>query len=323
MTYIKTNLHREIVIDSIITLHYFEYMKDFVFRGEAHDFWEFLYVDKGTVSVRSDDRWLTLNTGDVIFHKPNEFHAIKSIGKNAPNLVAISFTSHSEGMKYFENMSCTLDKSERYLISQIITEAKDTFSTPIHIPSVEQVLLREKTPFASQQLILLYLELFLITVHRNHQSIHALGASSERLRPTKHFQLDTVAAESLENSDEKDSSKNILFQHVIQYLEFHICESLSVPQICSSFSVSRSALQALSHEKLGCGVIEHFNKMKIDRAKDIIRDGNMNLTEIAYYLSYSSLPYFSKQFKKETGMSPLQYSNSVKGITEALRKSEE
>ena len=148
MTYIKTNLHREIVIDSIITLHYFEYMKDFVFRGEAHDFWEFLYVDKGTVSVRSDDRWLTLNTGDVIFHKPNEFHAIKSIGKNAPNLVAISFTSHSEGMKYFENMSCTLDKSERYLISQIITEAKDTFSTPIHIPSVEQVLLREKTPFA-------------------------------------------------------------------------------------------------------------------------------------------------------------------------------
>ena len=63
--------------------------------------------------------------------------------------------------------------------------------------------------------------------------------------------------------------------------------------------------------------------MKIDRAKDIIRDGNMNLTEIAYYLSYSSLPYFSKQFKKETGMSPLQYSNSVKGITEALRKSEE
>lgn len=323
MTYIKTNLHREIVIDSIITLHYFEYMKDFVFRGEAHDFWEFLYVDKGTVSVRSDDRWLTLNTGDVIFHKPNEFHAIKSIGKNAPNLVVISFTSHSEGMKYFENMSCTLDKSERYLISQIITEAKDTFSTPIHIPSVEQVLLREKTPFASQQLILLYLELFLITVHRNHQSIHALGASSERLRPTKHFQLDTVAAESLENSDEKDSSKNILFQHVIQYLEFHICESLSVPQICSSFSVSRSALQALFHEKLGCGVIEHFNKMKIDRAKDIIRDGNMNLTEIAYYLSYSSLPYFSKQFKKETGMSPLQYSNSVKGITEALRKSEE
>ena len=322
MTYIKTNLHREIVIDSIITLHYFEYMKDFVFRGEAHDFWEFLYVDKGTVSVRSDDRWLTLNTGDVIFHKPNEFHAIKSIGKDAPNLVAVSFISDSKAMHHFENLNCTLGRNERFLISQIIVEAKNTFSTPIHIPSVEQVLLRDETPFASQQLILLYLELFLITIYRKHQSISSLEIPKENLKPSRHFQLETTSSESFETSDEKDSGKSTLFDHIIQYLEFHICESLSVPQICSAFSVSRSALQALFHEKLDCGVIEHFNKMKIDRAKDIIRDGNMNLTEIAYYLSYSSLPYFSKQFKKETGMSPLQYSNSVKGITEAFTKSD-
>ncbi|MEG1742456.1 MAG: AraC family transcriptional regulator, partial [Acetivibrio sp.] len=31
-----------------------------------------------------------------------------------------------------------------------------------------------------------------------------------------------------------------------------------------------------------------------------------------FYLSYSSLQYFSKQFKKATGMSPLEYLNSVK-----------
>ena len=49
MTYIKTTLKREIAIDSIITIHYFEYMKDFVFHGESHDFWEFLYVDQGSV----------------------------------------------------------------------------------------------------------------------------------------------------------------------------------------------------------------------------------------------------------------------------------
>ena len=55
MTYIRTHLKREIVIDSIITIHYFEYMKDFVFHGESHDFWEMLYVDKGSVQVRSGE----------------------------------------------------------------------------------------------------------------------------------------------------------------------------------------------------------------------------------------------------------------------------
>ena len=47
MTYVKTVLKKEIVIDSIITIHYFEYSKDFSFSGEAHNFWEFLYVDAG------------------------------------------------------------------------------------------------------------------------------------------------------------------------------------------------------------------------------------------------------------------------------------
>ena len=65
------------------------------------------------------------------------------------------------------------------------------------------------------------------------------------------------------------------------------------------------------------------HKMKIQRAKDIICDGSMNLTEIAYFLSYSSLPYFSKQFRIATGMSPSAYASSVKGITDALRNSKE
>ena len=93
MTYVKTTLQHSIDIDAIITLHYFEYMQNFEFKGESHNFWEFLYVDKGTVAVRADDTWTTLYTGDIIFHQPNEFHAIKSIGKDSPNLVVMSFTS--------------------------------------------------------------------------------------------------------------------------------------------------------------------------------------------------------------------------------------
>lgn len=72
---------KEIVIDSIITIHYFEYMRDFVFRGESHDFWEFLYVDRGTVLVTAGESDFQLTTGNIIFHKPKEFHAIRSIEK--------------------------------------------------------------------------------------------------------------------------------------------------------------------------------------------------------------------------------------------------
>ena len=101
MTYIETKLKREIVIDSIITIHYFEYMRDFVFRGESHDFWEFMYVDKGSVIVQGGEHQFTLHAGDIIFHEPNEFHAIRSVGNSSPNLVAVSFVSHSPAMGEF------------------------------------------------------------------------------------------------------------------------------------------------------------------------------------------------------------------------------
>mgnify|MGYP001025361245 CR=1 FL=1 len=301
MTYIRTKLQEDLKIDSIITLHYFEYMKDFIFQGEAHDFWEFLYVDNGTVSVRYDDTWMTLNTGDIIFHQPNEFHAIKSIGRNSPNLVVISFICHSPAMKHFIHKSYTLTNEERSLISHIISEGKKTFSTPMNIPSIEQVQIKDKTPFASQQLIILYLELFLITCIRNHQENTAPSFAAPK------------------NTPEKQTTKQSRLEEVIQFMEAHICEQLKLSDICSEFSISRSSLQSLFHSEKDCGVIDYFNQMKIQRAKDIIREGTMNFTEIAYYLSYSSLPYFSRQFKAALGMSPSEYSSSVKGITDALK----
>ena len=113
MTYIETKLKREIVIDSIITIHYFEYMRDFVFRGESHDFWEFMYVDKGSVIVQGGEHQFTLHAGDIIFHEPNEFHAIRSVGNSSPNLVAVSFVSHSPAMGEFRGKKMTLNMEER------------------------------------------------------------------------------------------------------------------------------------------------------------------------------------------------------------------
>lgn len=53
--FVGTKLKQEIVIDELMTVHYFEYTSNFYFPGEAHDFWEFLYVDKGLVDVTAGE----------------------------------------------------------------------------------------------------------------------------------------------------------------------------------------------------------------------------------------------------------------------------
>ena len=302
---IETKLKREIVIDSIITIHYFEYMRDFVFRGESHDFWEFMYVDKGSVIVQGGEHQFTLHAGDIIFHEPNEFHAIRSVGNSSPNLVAVSFVSHSPAMGEFRGKKMTLNMEERTLISHILDTARKVLSTPMNIPSVEQVKLRADAPIGSQQMILLYLELFLVTVLQNNAKPDVFP----RRRITGTF----VSPVELSGTREKR------LQEITEFMEFHICEQLSLDQLCEHFSLSRSSIQKLFQKEKGCGPMEYFNGLKIQRAKDMIRDGRKNLTEIAGFLSYSSLPYFSKQFKKATGMAPMEYASSVKGITQALK----
>ena len=82
---------------------------------------------------------------------------------------------------------------ERAMISRIITEGRHTLATPMHIPSVEQVQLKEHAPFGSQQMILLYLEMFLITLIREHQE--ESGTSIQHsLLPRKNLQSRNASA---------------------------------------------------------------------------------------------------------------------------------
>ena len=91
MAYESITLHREFYIDEIFSIHYFEYMKDYIYEGESHDFWELVCVDNGSIEITADTRTLRLNKGEMLFHKPNEFHALRADGVSTPNLIVISF----------------------------------------------------------------------------------------------------------------------------------------------------------------------------------------------------------------------------------------
>ena len=51
MKYEGTRLRDDIVITEIVTVHYYEFAKDYVFSGEQHNWWELVYVDKGELKA--------------------------------------------------------------------------------------------------------------------------------------------------------------------------------------------------------------------------------------------------------------------------------
>lgn len=290
MQFTKIKLENCITVDSVYTIHYFEYTNNFYYAGESHDFWEFVYVDKGSVDICMDDKQITLKKGDIAFHQPNEFHKVSTYGHTAPNLVVISFDSHSPLMDFFRCQIFKTDQKERDLLADTLIEARKLFSSPLGDPYLTEMTKKEDAPIGTEQLIKLHLEQFLIHLVQRY----------------------TMAeAKELEFSPQNTTD---IFKRVTAYMEDNISKHLTIEQICWDNMIGRTKLQKIFHTEAGIGIIDYFSKLKISAAKHMIRDGKLNFSQISEQLGYSSIHYFSRQFKKITGMSPSDYASSVKSI---------
>ena len=58
--------------------------------------------------------------------------------------------------------------------------------------------------------------------------------------------------------------------------------------------------------------MEYHKRIKLEKAKQLIREGTHNFTQICDSLGFSSPQYFSKLFKRYTGLTPSEYASSVK-----------
>jgi len=100
-------------------------------------------------------------------------------------------------------------------------------------------------------------------------------------------------------------------KEVAKYMDQNIRQHLSVSSIAKHFSLSESTLKKMFSTDAGCGVTDFFNNMKIEKAKEYIREDEKNFTQISDELGFSSIHYFSRLFKKKTGMTLTEYRRSV------------
>ena len=118
-------------------------------------------------------------------------------------------------------------------------------------------------------------------------------------------------AQKLMASNSLNSENEIICQ-AQQYISAHIREKLSVPLVARMVDVSPSYMTALFHKNLQISPGEYIRRVKIQESKQMIREGNMNFTEIAATLHYSTVHHFSRQFKDKVGFTPTEYAKSVR-----------
>ena len=107
-------------------------------------------------------------------------------------------------------------------------------------------------------------------------------------------------------------SENEIIRQAQQFISTHIREKLSVPLVARQVDVSPSYLTALFHKNLQISPGEYIRRIKLQESKQMIRENNLNFTEIAAELQYSTVHHFSRQFKEKFGITPTEYAKSVR-----------
>ena len=286
LNYTKHRLSNLLSITKIVTVHYYEFSKDFSFEGESHNFWEMVYVDKGQVNIRAGSNEFTLKQGQVAFHKPNEFHTICTDGVNAADVFVIAFVCSSVSMEIFKSYVSPLPANLKKQMFSLITECLSTFEV-MPITGVE-LILKDDAPIGGQQMIRIHLEEFLIMLIRKH-----------------------TETEKYTFFPSKESMENHLVEKMINYAEENIYKKISIQDLCEELNYSRAYLSEIfkAYTELTFG--KYVRKLKIKESKKLIRTNCYTFSEISDMLKFDNPHYFSKVFKKETNFTPSQYKDSV------------
>lgn len=280
----------DIVIKGFHTIYYFEFSKNFYHKPEAHDYWEMVYVDNGTVIAVYDNTQTTLKQGQVIFHSPGEYHAHISNKKVPNNMLIISFSCEGEQMARLSRKIFTLNNSENNLLSLFMKEAKLAITGEITKDFPNKRLDFSKAPFGSTQLLGSYLSELIIRMLRR---VDTLDNTSDDARITERF------------------SRHQFAQLVCEYMENNLYSNLSLNDICNQFLIGKSKLSMIIKDLTDMSPMEYYNSLKINKAKQLIRESDLSVSEISDKLGYSSIHIFSRAFKQSVGFSPMAYKKSI------------
>ncbi len=289
MIYVKTPLCPTFNVTDIINISYYKLNAGYVFWGEQHAFWEFLYVDRGDLFVTADESKFHLRAGEIVFHCPGEFHAFRSDCDS--DVIVVSFLC-SGPMERFLHKVATVNQQCRQCLGALVSEAALAYQYFENDPARVNLHKKDTAPFGCDHMIKSYIEQLFVMICRS-ESVN-LSTRPYAVLPTqlhRHKQIVWNAKE---------------------YIGAHYSEKITLSLLAEKLHISTSLLKKGFREQTGTTVIAYLTALRIGEAKRLVRAGKLNFTQIAECVGFDSIYYFSSLFKKHTGMSLTEYAKSLK-----------
>ena len=275
MMWLAYPIKEQIQITDMYSLFEVHYDNGYAFPGESHNFWECVYMIKGEACVSGNERVYNLAQGSIIFHKPLELHKFIVNGKDGADMLIFSFAAEGPLTSYLEEKVFTLSDFQKSILDSLL-----------------QFIRKQTKPTAdSEGLHCSCLEPF-----------HTIPTYSQMLS-TYLQQLMLSLAETGTISSASSAPDAVTFRQAISYLNSNIHRQPSVPELARFCNVSESGLKRIFDKYAGISIHKYLLKMKVKPAAELLQQGE-SVSCVAEKLGFNSQSYFSRAFRRETGVMP-------------------
>lgn len=206
-------------------------------------------------------------------------------------------------------------------LALIRREKPDILFTDIRMPNMDglTMLSAVKSEFPRMQVTVL-------TAFRDfdyaQQAMH-LGACRYLLKPSKMDELNEAVCEMTRRLDamppaqETESeaggeASSFVVRAALAYMQAHCTQRLSLGDVAENVYVSQWHLSKLINRHTGQSFLDLLSGMRIERAKQLLRNPSMRVHDVAEQTGFSDVAHFSKSFKRLTGQTPGEYRAGLK-----------
>jgi len=237
-----------------------------------HHRFELLCVIEGKGPARIGDNTYNFEPGDCALIFPNQFHHYMDVKAESLDWLFVTFDlANAEGLEALQNAPRKLDPESVIILQNILYP-----------------YLSKKGDDADTLEISYYLSRFL-----------------------KHMtQLNPIPAEQCTHNSTEDT-RDMILQKINHYVRDHLSEAPTIADLADSLNYSVSHLRAVFRDSLGISLGLYIRESRLSEAAKLLKNSDLNVTEISKRTGFDSLYAFSRAFKNTYGISPKAYSKKL------------
>lgn len=248
------------------------------------DTWELTYIVHGKGVRTLGDAKGNFHDGDLAFVPPHIPHCWSFDNNYTDDRGRIEYTTLSFKTEFIDRCSSAFPEVTERLeqlksVSSVITFDRETSSV------IADMMLKMRNEKMSELLPYVFRLILLLSKHESEGIV--IGSCIETDRTSDRI------------------------NRVKEFSQTNYARTITIDTIANHVGMNRSSFCTFFKKATGQTYITYLNKLRVDRACTLLREGKFTVTEVCYMVGFNDVPYFNRCFKNNRGMSPKDYADGV------------